>query len=127
MSTHSDELRALLHTYEEALNTSDAALAASCYAADGVFMPAALPTAAGDQMQAAYGQVFAAIRLRVTFSVDELVVTSDRSAYALTRSHGEQTVLATGSTTAEANRELFIFHRGAEGWRIARYMFNKVA
>lgn len=127
MTTHSDQIRALLSMYERALNTSDAALAASCYTADGVFMPTTLPTAAGAQLPAAYGQVFAAIRLRVTFAVDELVVTSDQSAYALTRSTGEQTVLATGSTTAEANRELFIFHRGADGWKIARYMFNKAA
>lgn len=127
MSNHSDQIRALLTTYERALNTSDAALAASCYTADGVFMPTTLPTAAGDHMQAAYGHVFAAIRLRVTFTVDELVVTSDQSAYALTRSHGEQTVLATNGTSTEANREIFIFHRGAEGWKIARYMFNKAA
>jgi uncharacterized protein (TIGR02246 family) len=127
MSKHTDLIHALLATYERALNTSDAALAASCYTADGVFMPTTLPTATGDQMQAAYGHVFGAIRLRVTFTVDELVVTSDQSAYALTRSNGEQTVLANDSTSAEANREIFIFHRGAEGWKIARYMFNKAA
>lgn len=127
MTTHADEIRTLLATYERALDTSDAALAASCYTADGVFMPTTLPTASGDQVAAAYGHVFAAIRLRVTFTIDELVVTSDRTAYALTRSHGEQTVLANGATSAEANRELFIFQRGDAGWRIARYMFNKAA
>lgn len=127
MSNHSDQIRALLQTYERALNTSDAALAASCYTADGVFMPTTLPTASGNAMQAAYRQVFAAIRLRVTFILDELVVTSDESAYALTRSTGEQTVLATNGISAEANREIFIFRRGAEGWKIARYMFNKAA
>jgi uncharacterized protein (TIGR02246 family) len=127
MSNHTDQIRELLATYERALNTSDAVLAASCYTADGVFMPTTLPTATGNQMQAAYGHVFGAIRLRVTFTVDELVVTSDQSAYALTRSNGEQTVLANDSTGAEANREIFIFHRGAEGWKIARYMFNKAA
>jgi hypothetical protein len=47
MSNHSDQIRALLTTYERALNTSDAALAASCYTSDGVFMPTTLPTAAG--------------------------------------------------------------------------------
>lgn len=127
MSSHSDQIRALLTKYERALNTSDAALAASCYTADGVFMPTTLPTAAGDQMKTAYDRVFAAIRLRVTFTVDELVVTSDHSAYALTRSDGEQTVLANDSTSTEANREIFIFQRVAEGWKIARYMFNKGA
>jgi len=32
---------------------------------------------------------------------------------------------ATGETTAEANRELFVFHRVDGSWKIARYMFNK--
>ena len=38
MTAH-DEIVELLHTYERSLNASDAALAVSCYAADGVFMP----------------------------------------------------------------------------------------
>ncbi len=127
MSTSTDQIRALLATYERSLNTSDAALAASCYTADGIFMPTTLPTASGDQMEAAYGNVFGAIRLNVTFSIDELVVTSDDTAYALTRSNGEQTILATGTKSAEANREIFIFRSDANGWKIARYMFNKSA
>ena len=127
MSIPTDQIRALLATYERSLNTSDAALAASCYTSDGIFMPTTLPTAAGDQMKAAYGHVFGAIRLNVTFSVDELVVTSEDSAYALTRSTGEQTILATGAKSAEANREIFIVRRDTNGWKIARYMFNKAA
>ena len=50
MSLPTDQLRALLATYERSLNTSDAALAASCYTSDGIFMPTTRPTAAGDQM-----------------------------------------------------------------------------
>lgn len=127
MPSASDDIRGLLATYERALNTSDAALAASCYAADGVFMPTTLPTAMGDAILPAYDGIFRAIQLRVTFRVDELVVASDDTAYAVTRSNGEVTVLATGAKAAEANREVFIFRRGAPGWKIARYMFNKAA
>lgn len=127
MPSASDEIRGLLADYERALNTSDAALAASCYAADGVFMPTTLPTATGNGIRPAYDSIFGAIQLRITFSVDELVVASDDTAYALTRSEGQVTVLATGAKGAEANRELFVFRRGAPGWKIARYMFNKAA
>ncbi len=127
MTDPQNEIRELLQRYETALNTSDAALAASCYTADGIFMPTTLPTAAGDQMTAAYGHVFAAIRLAVVFMIDELVVTSDSTAYALTRSEGTQTLLSTGTTSAEANREVFIFRRESGSWKIARYMFNKAA
>ena len=52
------------------------------------------------------------------------MVTSDHSAYSLTRSNGIQTVLATGEQTAESNREIFLFRHIDDGWKIARYMFN---
>jgi ketosteroid isomerase-like protein len=112
---------------QQSLNTSDAALAASCYTPDGIFMPTTLPTAEGADMHDAYRQIFDAIRLDVTFTIGELEITSDTAAYALTRSNGTQTVLATGDQTAEANREIFLFRRMDTGWKIARYMFNKPA
>lgn len=35
-------------------------------------------------------------------------------------------VRATGNESAESNREMFLFQRtGNDGWKIARYMFNK--
>ena len=127
MTNHDDQIRSLLATYEESLNTSDAALAASCYTADGIFMPTTLPTATGGDMEGAYRQIFDAIRLDVTFTIDELEVTSDTTAYALTRSNGTQTVLATGDQASESNREIFLFRQTDTGWEIARYMFNKPA
>ena len=123
--TDHDQIRHLLATYERSLNTGDAELAASLYASDAVFMPMTLPTATGGDMQHAYEQIFAAIALEVTFTVDELTVAGDDVAYALTRSNGTQLNRATGETTAEANREIFIFHRIDGAWKIARYMFNK--
>ena len=120
-----DEIRETLATYERALNTDDTALAVSCYASDGVFMPTTLPTAAGSELTAAYARTFEAIHLDVTFTIDELVVASDSLAYALTRSSGTQTTRATGRQSAESNREVFIFQRRDGAWKIARYMFNK--
>lgn len=126
MNTSEYQIRALLANYERALNTSDADLAASCYTADGIFMPTTLPTVAGGDMADGYRRIFDAIRLDVTFSIDELALTSDATAYALTRSSGTQTVRATGNESAESNREVFLFQRsGTDGWKIARYMFNK--
>ena len=122
MATTEDQIRDLLATYFGSLNTSDAALAASCYTADGIFLPTTLPTAAGPDMEQAYEQVFGAIRLNVTFTIDELTVASDDIAYALTHSNGTVTVLA---TNAEANREIFVFHHVDGNWKIARYMFNR--
>ena len=107
MTSNEQQIRSLLATYEQSLNTSDAALAASRDTPDGIFVPTGLPTARGADMQSAYRQVFEAIRLDVTFTIDELDITGDRTAYALTRSNGTQIVLATGDQTAESNREIF--------------------
>lgn len=122
-----DEIRSLLTTYERSLNASDANLAAGCYLRDGVFMPTQLPTAAGPALHAAYVQTFRAVQLAVTFTIDELVVVSDRFAYALTRSNGTQLAHATGTTSAESNREVFLFGREGGAWKISRYLFNKPA
>ena len=60
----------------------------------------------------------------VTLTIDEVVV-SGTVAYALTRSHGTQTVLARGTASPESNREVFIFAREGGAWKISRYLFNK--
>jgi uncharacterized protein (TIGR02246 family) len=119
------EIRELLKTYERSLNISDATLATACYTSDGVFMATTLPTAAGGALHDAYAQTFDAIRLSVQFTIDELVVASDDVAYALTHSNGTQTTLATGTDSAESNREVFIFRQQDGAWKISRYLFNK--
>jgi len=92
------------------------------------FMPSGLPAAAGTEaLQGMYGQIFAALRLRVAFTVDELVVAGDTVAYALTRSHGTQTLLASNTESVESNREVFIFRQEHGAWKIARYLFNQAA
>src|SRR3989442_5508563 len=92
-------------------------------------MPAGFPTASGrPAVRGAYDAVFASIRIAIHFSVDELTVQGD-VAYARTHSAGTATVVATGASGPEANRELFIFARGpgGAGWKIPRYMFNKAS
>jgi uncharacterized protein (TIGR02246 family) len=119
-----DEIRELLKTYETWLNAGDAVKSAACYTSDGMFIPQGLPTVAGTALEGAYAQLFQAVRLKVTFTIEEVVVASDEGAYALTHSHGTQTVLATGKDEVESNREVFIFRRENGAWKIARYMFN---
>ncbi|MFD4829373.1 YybH family protein [Streptomyces uncialis] len=123
--TESAAVRELLGTYETALNTSDAALAVSLYSSGGVFLPVQGPTSTGpQQLLAGYEAIFAAIRLEVAFTIDDITV-DGTTAHALTRSAGHATDLASGTRSPEHNRELFVFDRTPGGWRIARYMFNK--
>lgn len=118
-------VRDLLETYATSLKTSDAELAVSLYTQDGVFMPYQAPTATGpQQLLDAYRNIFRLIRLDVGFTFDDITVDGD-TAHAMTRSAGQVTVLADGTRTPEENRELFVLNRTGDGWRIARYMFNK--
>jgi len=127
MSPAEQELRTLLTTYETSLNAGDAARIEQLYAEDGVFMPAGFPTASGrPAVRGAYDAVFANIRIAIHFTVDELTVKGE-VAYARTHSAGTATVVATGASGPEQNRELFGFGRGKNGWKIARYMFNKTS
>jgi uncharacterized protein (TIGR02246 family) len=120
-----NQIHALLATYETSLNAGDAGRIEQLYTEDGVFMPAGFPTASGrSAVRGAYDAVFKNIRIAIHFTVDELKVKGD-FAYARTHSAGTSTVVATGASGPEENRELFIFARTAHGWKIARYLFNK--
>ena len=121
------QIQTLLANYETSLNASDAGRIEQLYTVDGVFMPAGFPTASGrPAVRGAYDAVFKNIRIAIHFTVDELKVKGD-FAYARTHSAGTSTVVATGANGPEANRELFIFARTANGWKIARYLFNKAS
>src|SRR2546429_6271418 len=120
-----EQLRALLATYEASLNAGDGGRIEQLYAEDGVFMPAGFPTSSGrSAVRGAYDAVFSNIRIAIHFTVDELTGKCD-VAYARTHSAGTATVVATGASGPEQNRELFIFTRGANGWKIPRSMFTK--
>jgi uncharacterized protein (TIGR02246 family) len=126
--THDEKhIRELLTRYEALLNASDAEAIAALYATDGIFMPQGFPSSNGrDSVRESYRAIFGSIALSIAFEIDEILVGSG-VATALTRSSGTVRVNATGATSPEANRELFVFSREGEAWRIARYMFNKEA
>ncbi len=121
------EIQTVLDRYEQALNASDVDAVLQLYADDGVFMPSSAPTAVGvASVRAAYEHVFTTIKLKIVFTVEEIV--ADGSiAFARTGSKGSVTVLANATTAPEENRELFVFHKEEGVWKIARYMFNKTS
>ncbi len=120
-------IEATLKKYEAALNASDVAGVLALYAEDGVFMPTEAPTAVGkEQIRAAYEHVFGTIKFDIVFSIDEIVQHGD-FAFARTLSKGKVTVLAKGVTLHAEHRELFVLKKTDDGWKIARYMFNKMS
>ena len=97
------------------------------YADDTVFMPQhSLPAVGRDAVRTAYHHVFDTIKLDIRFTIDEVSPLSRDWAFARTRSNGTVKVLSSAQPAgAEANQELFLLHREADGqWRIARYIFS---
>ncbi|OUS01106.1 hypothetical protein A9Q86_09515 [Flavobacteriales bacterium 33_180_T64] len=120
------EIESLLMTYKKTLNTSDAEKATSLYTKNGIFMPSNAPSAIGTKkIKDAYDFVFSQIELNIEFHIEEITV-EDTFAYAVTSSKGTTLIHANGETIPEENRELFIFEKQNNTWKIARYMFNKV-
>ena len=116
----------VLSSYEAALNASNTAAVMPLYAEDAVFMPPnSQPAVGAAAVRQAYDAVFNAIKLNLKFTVAEVVQVAPEWAFARTNSAGTVTVNAAGAKSAEANQELFIFKKGADGaWKIARYSFS---
>ncbi len=128
MNTANDQtaIKDLLFAYRDALNASSVDQVLPLYTTDGVFMPTGFPTAVGtEQVKGAYAGVFSMIKLNIEFFIDEIEVDGDH-AFARTMSRGTTLIHATGETVPEENRELFVLQRTDGGWKIARYMFNKM-
>ncbi|HMQ49326.1 MAG TPA: SgcJ/EcaC family oxidoreductase [Saprospiraceae bacterium] len=120
-----EKIEALLGEYKKSLNTSDAKLAQSLYANDGIFMPSGAPSAIGSEnILKSYEFIFSQIQLNIEFLIDEILVEGD-FAFATTSSKGTTLIHANGETIPEENRELFVFEKVDNEWKIARYMFNK--
>jgi len=119
------KIEALLSEYEKSLNTSDAKLTQSLYTKDGIFMPTEGPSGIGSEgILKSYEYVFSQIQLNIEFFIEEIQVEGNM-AFAVTSSKGTTLIHATGDTIPEANRELFVFEKVNDEWKIARYMFNK--
>ncbi len=118
------EITHVLKEYEKALNTSDAKLALSLYGSDPIAMPQGAPAFAGrEKVRAAYDGFFTTLKLNVTFQIHEIVGMGGDLAYVRTTSGGQQEILATHTTSREANNELFIFRKEDGHWKIHRYLF----
>ena len=119
-------IEAVLNAYQAALNAADTSAVLLLYEPDGVFMQPYARSAIGkDAIRRTYDADFASFRLQVNFQLAELQFMSPDWAFVRTNSAGTNTVSASGKQSAEANQELFIFHKSPDAtWRIARYSFS---
>lgn len=125
-ATAEGAIRAVLASYNTALNGGQTAAVLPLYASDGIFMAPFSPSFVGQAaIRKAYDAVFAELKFDVRFDIAEVVQMAPGWAFVRTNSAGTTLHHSTGRTTAEANQELFIFRKSDDGlWKIARYSFS---
>ncbi|NRB47434.1 MAG: SgcJ/EcaC family oxidoreductase [Saprospiraceae bacterium] len=116
----------ILRNYQTATNTGDADLAASLYKEDSILIPANFPQATGKSaIHSFYAYAFSMLQLKLEFDINiDQIVIDGNSAYATTTSTGTRLIRESGEVVPEINRELWVFEKIDENWKIARYMFN---
>jgi uncharacterized protein (TIGR02246 family) len=125
MNADEKAVASVLAQYQNALNQSNTDAVMKLYSSDGVFMSQHFPSSVGaDAVRKAYLAVFEAITLSVEFKVAEVVQVAPDWAFARTNSAGTVKVHATGTSSPEANQELFVFQKIGGAWKIARYCFS---
>jgi ketosteroid isomerase-like protein len=117
------EITNQIKAYEKALNTSDTNAALALYGSESIFMPQNSPALEGrEAVKAGYDYVFGTIKLKVVFTIHEIVELGEM-AYVRTTSAGQTEILASHTMIGEANNELFIFRKEQGQWKIHRYLF----
>jgi uncharacterized protein (TIGR02246 family) len=124
-NTDQDEraIRQTLSRYESALNAADTASVVNLYTPDGVQMAPDAPAAEGRAaVTAAYDELFKAVALQLSFTVDEVSVLNKTTAYL--RSHSSGVVRVNGSEHPAAFKELFLLRKQAGQWKFSHYSFS---
>lgn len=125
MASPSVQIKATLQKYREALVASNAPACTALYTDDGVVMAQGFQSQVGHTAVSEwYKLCFSLIQLDVKFTVQEVVVVSEKYAFARTTSAGTQKVHAIGKVSEEKNQELFVMEKVGEQWKIARYCFS---
>ena len=99
-STDAAPLRSIMEKYAAALLANDVDALVALYTANGVFMREDMPAVVGrDALRAAYRQIFATLKLDLTFDVVEAEIAGDMG-WLRAVSKGKIKVLATGVETS---------------------------
>ncbi|MEO1379234.1 MAG: nuclear transport factor 2 family protein [Pseudomonadota bacterium] len=121
------EIADVLRSYEGFVNDGDATGLGSLYTEDAVLLPDRFDVFEGNEaITGFYAFAFSALTLELEFQIDpDDIVVDGGTAYATTSSTGTRFIKEANQTVPEINRELWVFERVDDAWKIARYAFNK--
>src|SRR5437588_9862314 len=102
-------IKAVLKSYEQALNANDVVGIVKLYTDDAVLLPPNAPTAVGiDAVRATYTGLFQAIHLNLTFEIAEVKVVAPDWAFLRSASTGSITTLANGAQVPSSTHALSV-------------------
>ncbi len=118
------QLVAVMERYAAALRSGNVDALVGLYTDNGVFMRENMPAAVGrEALRVAYKEIFAALKVDLSFSIQETEVMGDM-AWLRSTSKGRVKVLSSGAETVNSFDELVVFRRDQAGWKIRSYMYG---
>jgi uncharacterized protein (TIGR02246 family) len=119
----SDEPARIMERYAAALAANDVEALVALYTDNGVFIrPEMAPAVGRDALREAYRGAFAALKVNLKFTIQEVEVAGDM-AWLRGTSTGRIKVLATGVESPDSYHQLIVFRREAAGWKIRSYLY----
>ena len=114
----------VIHRYEQMLNAGNTAEILKLYAPESIAEWNDKPTfKTAQQKTDAYDALFKIAKFTTVFSYDAVDVYGD-TAIVRTHHHKGATVVEDGKQVLDFNREVFVLHKIAGGWKIIFYAFN---
>ncbi|TXJ35521.1 nuclear transport factor 2 family protein [Brachyspira aalborgi] len=122
------EIRNLITSlYRDALASGNSEAVKNTFAVNGAVMPPSSATYRGvENIKENYDNIFKNVSLDLQFDIDEIIIEGDYG-FVRSTSGGFAKIKATGESSPEVNRELFIVHKENNNWKIAFYMYNKMS
>jgi uncharacterized protein (TIGR02246 family) len=118
-----DEPVKIMDRYAAALAAHDVEGLVSLYTSNGVFIRDEMkPIVGREALRAAYKEVFATLKVSLSFTVQEVEMVGD-IAWLRSTSAGKVKVLATGKEYNDAYNEVVVFRREAGAWKIRTYIY----
>ncbi len=116
-------LVAIMESYAAALRANNVEALVALYTSDGVFMRDNMPAVVGrEALRAAYREVFATLKVDLSFTIQETEVAGDL-AWLRATSTGRIKILASGVEPADAFNLVVIFRRESGVWKIRSYIY----
>lgn len=120
-----NEVKSIVTAYKNALVAFNTYDISKIYTSNSVLMPNSGQTIIGkNNIIKFYEELFKTVKLDLDFFIDEIIIDGN---YAFVRSTSKGTALiqANNLSVPEENRELFVFEKVDNQWKILRYIFNK--